>query len=55
MCSDADHALVEADDWCQDTRVNRSSPYYQQMTGREEAELITGLVTELKEQGDVPK
>lgn len=48
LCSDADRELADADYWCKDTSVNPSSPYYSQLTGREEAELITGLVTELK-------
>jgi hypothetical protein len=48
VCSDADVQLADAEYWCRDTRVNPASPYYAQMTGREEAELIRGLMVELQ-------
>ncbi|MBI3180504.1 MAG: hypothetical protein HYZ27_12640 [Deltaproteobacteria bacterium] len=51
VCSDADIDLADADYWCQDTRVNPSSPYYAELTGRAEVEAVRGLITEIRTRG----
>lgn len=48
LCSDADARLADAQYWCQDTRVDPKSTFARELTGREEVELITGLITELR-------
>jgi hypothetical protein len=49
LCSDADATLADADYWCRDTRVDPSSPFCPLLTGREEVEVVRGVVTELRE------
>lgn len=49
LCSDADQRLAEVQYWCKDTHVNPMSPYYSQLSGREERETIMGLVRDLKD------
>jgi hypothetical protein len=48
LCSDADSQLEDAEYWCQNTYIKKDSPHLSQMSGREEAQLIRSLVSELK-------
>jgi len=54
LCSDADSQLEDAEYWCQNTYIKETSPHFSQMSGREEAQLIRGIVAELKTKASGP-
>ena len=49
VCSDADAILAEAQYWCRDTKILERSPFRPYVTGRDEREVVTGVLIALDE------
>ena len=49
VCADSDAVLLEADYWCRDTKVRKDYGARGLLKGREEAEVVRGVLSELKE------
>lgn len=49
LCSDDDASLSDVQYWCQDTQIREDSTMGDMLSGRTEAEIVVGVVEELKD------